>query len=261
MNTRTHLLAVFVGAMTLGCVPQAPPPESPHPELAASFTVAAYGDSLTRGPAGESWTTQMPAVWGRIGRGVLGETATVGAQRLAADLDSGLLTSVEDVEVLVLLWGTNDVGGIGWLDLPEGVTVADYYADQVANHGLDPDLAAGYAEGSTSPTDLRDRVFAAIARARALGIDVVLATPPPRADATTLNPQLESLGVVLCNAAAQAGVPCIDLYQAFAGHEGGAASLLDTDGIHLGPDGRLLVAELVAPVIQPLYEAWTPPAP
>lgn len=261
MRVRTRCLYAAIAAVSLACTPEASV-DPPQPGLAPGFTVAAYGDSLTRSYSGESWTANLPEEWGRIVRGVLDEPALVGTARLEHDIDSGLLTSVEDVEVLVLFWGANDVARAGWLDLPLGVTAAEYYADQVENHGLDPELAADYAAASESVTDVRNRLLVSIGRARAAGIDVVLVSPPPRADPESiLNPRIAALASALCDAAAQEGVTCIDLYEAFTSHAGGPTALLEADGTHIGPSGRLLIASLVGAAIQPLRDAWIPPLP
>lgn len=244
-----------------GCDDFGLPDNSPHPEAAPHFAVAAYGDSLTMDFNATTWTADLPADWFRIVRKTSGERSVVGAERLRGDLDSGLLTSVEDVEVVVLMWGSNDGCTFQWIDAPDGVTAAEYLADQVANHGLDPAEAARRLEYSQTATDAGNSLVGVSLHARALGVGVVLVMPPPMdtqslCGADLLNPRLERIRFALTIGAWAADIPFVDLYQSFGSHPSGLASLLQADGVHLNANGRVLAANLIRDAALPYHQAW-----
>ena len=74
-----------------------------------------YGDSLTKDDefTGRKWCgPRIEAPRSCEPRGVSGETAAAGVERLLADLDAGLIS--ENTDYVMLAWGANDLRRGGW---------------------------------------------------------------------------------------------------------------------------------------------------
>lgn len=97
MGSRTWISAVLLLAVGSGCLPGD-----------RSWAIAGYGDSLTDQPS--EWCGQIDVLpsggsWTCETRGIGGERAASGVERLIADLDADLVGA----RYVVLAWGANDV--------------------------------------------------------------------------------------------------------------------------------------------------------
>ena len=148
---------VLTALIVLSCWPTPQPPAVDPSE----FAVAAYGDSLTlgggTGPGG--WPSALPVSWTHFNSGKNAERAKSGAARPVSAPDLGVLASNWDV--VVLMWGTNDVTYPGYSD-DLGSPTPDWPAQDVLR---DEDVL-GPIEGAAMTL-------------QAAGLRVVVAWPPP----------------------------------------------------------------------------------
>lgn len=195
------------------------------------FGISGYGDSLMTGgailPAADvSYLAHVPPEWSTSNRAVYGEQLVHGTRRLAADVP----TLVErDVEVVVLMWGTNDVYSPFWEEGPGGTR--------------DTMLA--------SLADVLDALTSA-------GVAVVVAFPPPTLDDSetgiVANLRMEELVPLFAAVAEDRGARFVDLRAAVLAHP--EPERLLPDGIHPGREGDAFLAAALEPAIRPAYDAW-----
>jgi lysophospholipase L1-like esterase len=221
-NRRLALAASLALLVNTNCLPG---PVTFPP--AAEFTVATYGDSLTKTEGG-GYPAALPPEWQRVNRGVIGEFGIGGAPRLLGNVD---LLAANGIDVVVMLWGTNDA-------------YSPYYE----------------ANGPTWwRDDLVDKLLLAADALTAAGLPVVLAFPPPNVDPSEqgvlANQRLEELRPLLEAATSARGIPFVDLYGAVA-VQPEPAVFFEEDGIHLSPEGKSLVANAIGEAILPHYEGW-----
>src|SRR4029453_3104373 len=162
---RSVVLLIAVATVLLTCR-QSRSPSAVEP---ARFSVAAYGDSMTVGrglPGG--WPSALPSNWARYNggndaeRGVPalgtgGMLLRTGTRRPTTAPD--LITLAGSWDVVVLMWGTNDVLYPG-------------YEDDLL------DVPPGWTERIT-PEDPISSLEGAALTLRASGLRVVVAWPPP----------------------------------------------------------------------------------
>ncbi len=114
---RSHLLGLVALALPLGANLCDPTPFPADPNAAGHFAVALYGDSLTKAPGYAPW---LDPDYYTIVRGSYGERGIEGAARFRADLPQKL-TVTEEADVAVLMWGTNDVGWLNYVEHPKEI--------------------------------------------------------------------------------------------------------------------------------------------
>lgn len=218
---RLSFLTILLGT---ACMPS----RAPLPAEEA-FAVVGYGDSLTMGATPDaSYLRHLPEEWAATSRGKWGEFGLGGHERL----QSAIPDLIEHgVEVVVLMWGTNDV------------------------HSPLYELSG--------PTQWRDDLVAKTAESLdlliAAGITPVVAFPPPSLDPSPegalANLRLEDLEWLIAMEAAARDVAFVSLYSAIL-DEPDPAAFFDGDGIHLNPTGAAYVASQIEAVVAPLHGTW-----
>jgi lysophospholipase L1-like esterase len=195
---------------------------------ASSFCVAGYGDSLTLGrtPA-ESYLTHLPADWGPTNRGNSGEFGIGGQARLRAAIPDLI---AHGVDVVVMMWGTNDV-------------YSPLYEDQ----------------GTSWRDELVAETAASLDQLAAAGITPILVVPPPLFEASEqgrlADVRIADLEPLLAAEASARGVAFVDLFAAFLA-EPDPSPYFEADGVHLTADGAAFVASQIEPAVTPIYDGW-----
>jgi lysophospholipase L1-like esterase len=210
----------------------------------AAFSVAAYGDSLTRGwgPTG-GWPAHLPGDWIRFNSGIdtergvpnLGTDGTAtrsGTRRPITSPDLAALAGSWDV--VVLQWGTNDVLYPG-------------YQDEL--HDAPPDWPHVITD-----EDLMGSIEGAALTLRASGLRVVVVWPSPMLaetlEASLANTRLQRMREPLRTRVEAHGVTFVDLFAAFSpSPELPDPSLLYVDGLHWSAAGDAYAGSLIAQAI------------
>lgn len=163
-------LAALIALLSITCTPS-----TPHPQGAehAALAVAAYGDSLTTGWVLPGWPSALPENWVRFNGGIDAEHGVpkrnldgslmmTGALRPTSDPD--FTTLFADWDVVVMMWGSNDV-------LYEG------YSDELSQPS--PEWNAAWPYQTITDEDLMGSIEGAAMTLQAAGIQVIVAWPPP----------------------------------------------------------------------------------
>ncbi len=230
---RALYIQIVIAAWTaLSCWPT-PRPATVDP---AEFAVAAYGDSLTlgggSGPGG--WPVGLPAGWLRFNGGKNAERAREGAARPIAAPDLSTLAGTWDV--VVMMWGTNDVTYPG-------------YTDELS----EPD--AGWPSDATiGDEEVIGPIEGAAMTLQAAGLRVVVASPPPLLTNAALsgiaNARLMRLRDIGRARLGSHGVSYVDLFSAFSASSSiPDPSIYYQDGTHWNALGNQRAGELIAETI------------
>jgi lysophospholipase L1-like esterase len=203
------------------------PPQDPEPRIVATF-----GDSLTTGTGASPgyaeelpvppWTVVDEAVAGQCGSGCL----FGGGAGSASDIQSDLAALLQDpgVETIVAMWGTND-------------------ALQWPLYTVLPDPLAGWRQY------VRDEYVAeleaSVQHALGLGVNVVVAIPPPifvdDEPDDVYSPLIRDIRTEVVAALDDEDITIVDLYALLEDDP----HLFEDDGIHFNQDGAETVADIL----------------
>jgi lysophospholipase L1-like esterase len=215
------LTAILLGS---ACIPS----RAPLPD-AAGFSLVGFGDSLTVGGAPDaSYLSHLPPEWSPTNQGDWSEFGVTGQRRLQSAIPSLV---DHDVEVVVLMWGTNDA-----------------YSPLVDRNGP-----------KEWRDELVDETVRSIEQLVAAGITPVVAFPPPSVAPTPhgaiANTRLEELEWLIAMESIGRDVAFVDLYAAFL-DEPDPSAYFAADGVHLNADGAAFAARQIERVVAPLYDRW-----
>ena len=239
-GARLLRLAVCAG-LAITCWSRPSPPQVDP----SAFAVAAYGDSLTSGTVTTAgWPTWLPGSWLRFNggidaergvpaRNVDGTEAITGTRRPISPPDFQILADSWDV--VVLMWGTNDVTYPG-------------YSDELHQP------PQGWQGPVITDEDLMGSIEGAAMTLQAAGVRPVVAWPPPLledAEAADLaNARLLRMRDPLRSRLVARGVTFVDLFGELSASEDltdPAIHYLDT--VHLNVLGANRVANLITAAI------------
>jgi lysophospholipase L1-like esterase len=237
---RARILGLVALALPLGANLCDPTPFPADPNAAGHFAVALYGDSLTKAPGYAPWLD--PAYY-TIVRGSYGERGIEGAARFRADLPQKL-TVTEQADVAVLMWGTNDVGWLNYVEHPKEI---EGLIEQILGGPIPPgeDLES-LPPGTTMEALLADWVARGVvtqAQADELNLDTESRTElvAAMALAALTSDRLAAFRSHLSSALSGFSpnvVRVVDLKPLFSGHPDPAS--LYTDGVHWTDAGKAL---------------------
>ncbi len=194
------------------------------PAAAQAPQVLLYGDSLTTNYDGKpGYASRLIGMgWDAQNRARSGQQKATGVEKLENDLGLGLITG--ESEAAVLMWGSNDFEASPILN-------TDCIADALSFWRCHFEV-------------VRSAFVAQVQAIEALGVDVIVAFPPPQyvaGVAEERNAALEFMRFLVQRDLEDLGIPLIDFYDEFLAMPNPQA-IMDADGVHMNDFGALYLA-------------------